>query len=228
VLVADDGIGIAPENLPQVFELFFQAEHGLDRSSGGLGIGLTMARSMLELHQGRIEARSAGLGRGTEMIVRLPISEGQPGESQQPSAPTASLDSVKLESRRMMIVDDNVDAADSMAMLLRLAGHEVEAAYDGPAALIAADTFKPEVLLVDIGLPGMDGYELARQMRLRPALTAALLVAMTGYGRPQDRREAAVAGFDHHLTKPVSLEALLAVLAGSPRRASGRASGQSN
>jgi two-component system CheB/CheR fusion protein len=214
VRVADEGIGIAPEALPHVFNLFFQVDQGLDRPSGGLGIGLTLVRSMVELHGGHVEARSAGLGRGTEMIVRLPILKREPEESRQPVILGTSSDgSPKLASRRMLVVDDNVDAADSMALLLRLSGHEVVAAYDGPAALEVAETFEPEIVLIDIGLPVMDGYEVARRMRQHPALKAALLLAITGYGRAQDRREAAVAGFNHHLTKPVSLEELLGVLA---------------
>jgi PAS domain S-box-containing protein len=207
VRVRDDGIGIAPELLPHVFDLFAQGSQGLDRAAGGLGIGLTVTRRLVELHGGRVEARSAGAGRGSEFEVRLPLSDRLPREVRagevrpQREAPV-----------HILLVEDNPDAAESLAMLLELHGHRVRAVGDAAAALEAAGEDPPDVALVDIGLPGMDGYELARRLRESQS-PLPVLVALTGYGLERDKERAAAAGFAAHLVKPVDFEALRRLLA---------------
>ena len=205
VRVSDDGIGIAPEVLPHVFDLFAQADQGLARTQGGLGIGLTMVKSLVELHGGTVEARSEGLGRGSEFIIRLPAL---PEETREPVRPEPASCPVAFTPRRILVVDDLVDTAASMAELLEIWGHEVRMAHDGPAALEAARAFRPEVVLLDIGMPGMDGYEVARRIRQEREGPPPLLVALTGYVQERDRRAAREAGFDRHLEKPVNLPAL--------------------
>jgi len=171
VRVRDDGIGIAPERLPQVFELFMQSDRSLAHAGGGLGIGLTVVKNLVDAHRGRVEAHSAGLGKGSEFVVHLPILRLQDatprsGTDTQPgAAPGASVAGLPHRVFRILVVDDNVDAAESLAEALRLAGHRVDTAHDGPAALEASTAFAPEIVLLDIGLPGMDGYEVARQLR---------------------------------------------------------------
>ncbi len=197
--VRDDGIGIAPEMLSRVFDLFAQAERALDRSHGGLGVGLTVAQRIVELHSGRIEARSDGIGRGAELIVYLPIAPSPTGAVSASPRDTAPVGG----RRRVLIVEDNVDAAETLAMLLELYGHEARVACDGETALAVASVNVPDMMIVDIGLPGMDGYEVARRVRLEPTLGRVLLVALTGYGRDEDRQQAVAAGFDRHLVKPV-------------------------
>jgi PAS domain S-box-containing protein len=198
IRVRDRGIGIDPALLPHIFEFFVQGERALARSQGGLGIGLTLARRLIDMHGGTLTAHSEGPGRGTEMTVRLPLA------SPEPSAETAS-ETVHEPAggRRVLVVDDNVDAADSTVALLELWGHEAVAVYDGPAALEAARDHSPQVVLLDIGLPGMTGYEVAQRLRELPGSAIELLAAMTGYGQDEDRRRAAEAGFDLHLTKPL-------------------------
>ena len=209
--VRDEGIGIPPEVLPYVFDLFAQADRSLDRSQGGLGIGLTLVRTLVEMHGGRVEAASAGLGQGSELTVRLPAlppdlaAEPQPSGAAVERAPGAA-------GRRLLVVDDNVDAAESMALLLALDGHQVRVAHDGHQALALAGELAPQAVLLDIGLPGMDGYEVARRLRESAATRAALLVALTGYGQEEDRRRSLDAGFDHHLVKPVDLDTLRRLL----------------
>jgi PAS domain S-box-containing protein len=214
VRVRDNGIGIAPDLLPKVFELFVQADTAATRSQGGLGIGLTLARNLVELHGGSIEARSEGLGKGSEFIVRLPsvtqrLTErarlGKPGP-----APSAS-------GHRLMVVDDNSDAADSLATLLRLQGHEVQVAYDGASALELAKSCCPSLVFLDLGMPGMDGYEVAREMRRMPGLEKTVLAALTGWGQEEDRRRAAEAGFHHHLVKPPESQDIQKLLAALDR-----------
>jgi PAS domain S-box-containing protein len=210
--VRDTGVGIAPEKLPQVFELFTQLNRSLDRSQGGLGIGLTLARRLVEMHGGSIRGRSDGPGQGSEFVVRLPaLAETKPGGyvGKKTEPPLAS-----APSRRILIADDNEDFAESCARLLRRrGGHEVKVAHDGLAALEAAQTFRPEVAFLDIGLPGMDGYRLAQRLRQLPGLEGVLLVALTGYGQEEDRRHALAVGFDEHLTKPVRFDALQRLVA---------------
>jgi two-component system CheB/CheR fusion protein len=203
VRIRDVGIGIAPEVLPRVFDLFVQADRASDRAYGGLGIGLTLVQRLVELHGGSVEARSEGLGQGSEFVVRLPVLPGPVA----PPPPAPELPEQE-SSFRMLIVDDNVDAAETMAMLQRLRGHQTRCAYNGHDGLAIAAEFQPEVVLLDIGLPGMDGLEVARRLRAMPDFSGAFLVAMTGYGRDEDRRMTQEAGFDRHLVKPVDLDLL--------------------
>jgi two-component system CheB/CheR fusion protein len=209
VRVHDDGIGMDPETLAHAFDLFMQADRTLDRSRGGLGIGLTLVRRLVELHGGTVEAHSPGQGQGSELVVRLPVlpplaaeAERRGGRKEGPAdSEVASPDSPA--PRRVLVVDDNVDTAESLALLLRLKGYEVEVAHDGPAALDAATAFEPEAVLLDIGLPGLDGFQVASELRRRRSTASALIVALTGYGQAEDQRRAREAGFDHHLIKPI-------------------------
>lgn len=208
VRVRDNGVGIAPELLPRMFDLFTQADRSIDRSQGGLGIGLTIVKTLVELHDGSVEAHTGGLGRGSEFIVRLPASAGMvpadanDGSSAEPRA-----------SRRVLVVDDNPDAAKMLAMTLRSEGHEVETALCGFRALEAVNDFRPDVVLLDIALPGLDGYEVARRLREQPTTRNVPLIAVTGYGQPEDRERSRAAGFEFHLVKPVSLKDVTNVLA---------------
>jgi PAS domain S-box-containing protein len=199
IRVRDDGIGMGQELLPHVFGLFTQAERTLDRAQGGLGIGLSLVKSLVELHGGSVEATSAGLGRGSEFIVRLPAQERQPAAA----AYSAPLGQDSLSRQGIMVVDDNRDAALSMAALLQLEGHRTETAYTGAMAIERAALLQPDVVLLDIGLPGMDGYKVAQQLRAMPQTAHALLIAVTGYGQEEDRNRSRAAGFDAHLVKPV-------------------------
>jgi two-component system CheB/CheR fusion protein len=216
VRVRDTGIGMAADLVPRVFDLFSQADCTLARSRGGLGIGLTLARRLVELHGGSIAAYSAGPGRGSEFVVRLPAG----AEATPPATPltpkTAEPSRPATSGRRVLAVDDNVDAARSLAMLLRSWGHEVRVAHDGPEALKMASAFRPEVVLLDIGLPGMDGYEVAGRLRREVGLARALLVAVTGYGQEEYRRRSFAEGFDRYLVKPVDPHTLRELLAGPP------------
>jgi PAS domain S-box-containing protein len=214
ISVRDTGVGISAEMLPKVFDLFTQVERTLDRSQGGLGVGLTLVRSLVELHAGTVHAFSAGPGQGSEFIVRLPaLPAGTRFENQQPHEGTPPV-ATPLTPRSILIVDDNVDAADSLAMLLRLSGHQVWTAYGGLAALEAAKSHRPQVVLLDIGLPGMDGYEVAARLRRDSTSVSITLVALTGFGQEDDRRKTHAAGFDYHLVKPVSPGELAQLLAG--------------
>ncbi len=209
VRVRDEGMGIRPELLLHVFDLFVQEDRSLERSQGGLGIGLTVARKLVELHGGTIAARSEGLGKGSEFIVRLPVLQ----ESVRPAAPPgAGPPTPATAPRRILVVDDIMDIAESTAMLLRMWGHEVRLAHNGPEAIQAAAEFRPDAVVLDIGLPGMSGYEVARHLRQRPEFHRTLLIAVTGYGQEEDRRRTDEAGFDRHLTKPVDPLALEAML----------------
>src|SRR5262249_38848592 len=196
--VRDSGIGIAPEVLPRVFDLFAQGDRTLDRAQGGLGIGLTVVKRLVELHHGRVEAHSDGLGKGAEFVVRLPATVARPDDGPAPSA----AEKTAAAGTRVLLGEDNLDAAESLMMLLELLGHRVRVAHDGPTALEAARANVPDVMLVDIGLPGMDGYEVAQEVRQDAALRRVVLVALTGYGRDEDRARALAAGFDYHLVKP--------------------------
>jgi signal transduction histidine kinase/CheY-like chemotaxis protein len=210
VQVRDDGVGIVPELLPKVFDLFTQAERTLDRSQGGLGIGLTLVKKLTEMHGGTVEAHSAGPGRGSEFVVRLPLLAERRSAG---SGPGANGQLVKSSARRILVVDDNVDAADSLAVLLRLLGNDVRIAHDGPAALEAAGAYWPDVVLLDLGLPRMSGYEVCRRLRDGQFANGPLVVALTGYGQDEDRRRTREAGFDRHLVKPVNPDELREVLA---------------
>jgi PAS domain S-box-containing protein len=209
VRVRDTGVGIAPETLPRIFELFTQAERSLDRSQGGLGIGLALVQRLVEMHGGSV-AVSSTLGEGSEFIVRLPVVSAPhhpttppPIEILQPTRP----------SLRVLVVDDNVDTVTTLALLVTESGHDVRTAYDGPAVLETALDCRPDVVLLDIGLPGLNGYEIAKQLRQQPALLKSVLVAMTGYGGASDLQRSFEAGFDHHLVKPVEFGKLLQILA---------------
>lgn len=205
VRVRDTGIGIAPPLLPQLFNMFFQAERRTKESQGGLGIGLSLVRRLVELHGGTVEAHSEGRGKGSEFVVRLPALDTAPERSKRQEDSTKGL---PLARRRVLVVDDNVDAADSLAMVLRLLGQEVHVAYDGPSALERAQAAPPDIAFLDLGMPKMDGYDLARAFRANPDLAGAVLVALTGWGQPEDRQRTRTAGFNHHFVKPVEAEAL--------------------
>ena len=203
ILVRDNGNGIDPQLLPHVFELFVQGDRSLDRSQGGLGVGLTLVKRLVEMHNGRIEATSAGLGKGALFRVTLPCISGvrsQPAAS--PPAPKP--DQIESRGRRVLVVDDNVDAAESTAAFLRLEGHEVKTVADGPQALASLNVFDPHVVVLDIGLPGLDGFEVARRLRGRGNASDTLLIAVTGYGQREDRLRASEAGFDYYFVKPTN------------------------
>lgn len=198
--VRDDGVGIAADLLPRVFDLFTQATRSLDRSQGGLGVGLTVVKRIVELHGGTVEARSAGPGRGSEFVVRLRTEAPSAADAADRAPPPADSASAPL---RVLVVDDNRDAADTAAMLLRGAGHDVLAVYDGRSAFDAVLSFRPHTVLLDIGLPGMDGYEVAQRIRAHDEVKHTRLLAVSGYGQEADRQRSRAAGFDEHLVKPV-------------------------
>lgn len=208
VKVADDGIGIAPEQLATVFELFSQGVSGSGRVQEGLGIGLSLARVLTRMHGGSIEVNSAGPGQGSEFVLWLPaLADVEPAPyPQRLPEPRA------VGARRVLIVDDNADAAYSLAMLLRLEGNEVETALDGYEALEKAPAFRPDVILLDLGMPGMDGYDTCRAIREKPWGKSSVLVAVTGWGHGEARAKSKAAGFDAHLTKPVEHAALSELL----------------
>jgi PAS domain S-box-containing protein len=209
VRVRDNGIGIAPENLPRLFDMFAQVDTSLERSRDGLGIGLTLVKTLVEMHSGTVEAHSDGLGRGSEFVVRLPVLR----EAADRATPAPEKPAVASVRRRVLIVDDNEDGAESLAMLLRFCGHETHLAYDGAEAVDAAERLHPDVILLDIGLPGVNGYEACRRIRERPWGKRILLVALTGWGKDEDRSLSRDAGFDAHMVKPVDHDALLKLLA---------------
>jgi CheY-like chemotaxis protein len=211
VRVRDNGFGIPARVLPHVFDLFAQADRTLDRSQGGLGIGLTLVRTLAEMHGGGVTAHSEGPGKGSEFVVRLPVAPDSDGCLPAGETGSAAPAPEVPPGLRILVVDDNRDAADSLALLLRLWGHEVRTSYDGPTGLKEAGSYFPQLVFLDIGLPGLDGYEVAR--RLRGELGGELrLVAMTGYGQEEDRRRSREAGFDLHLVKPVDTNCLQEVV----------------
>jgi CheY-like chemotaxis protein/two-component sensor histidine kinase len=204
VTVTDTGIGIPPDALGTIFNLFSQAEVPLSRSRGGLGIGLTLVRSLVELHGGTVSARSEGIGRGCEMEVSLPITDAQPV-----ALPQAGQPDVRSKGRlRILVVEDNIDAQSMLRLLLEMWGHEVSVASDGEAGIAAIQTHQPDIALVDIGLPVADGYELAQRVTTETNGKKPLLIALTGYGAPEQRTRALESGFDLHLVKPVEPEQL--------------------
>jgi PAS domain S-box-containing protein len=211
VRVRDNGSGIAGEMIPKVFEMFTQVDTSQSRSRGGLGIGLTLVRSLTEMHGGTVEARSDGPAKGSEFLIRLPLLDRMP-VAEPPSRPEES--PTKPVSRSILVVDDNHDAAATLSKLLRRLGNQVQTAYDGEDAVAAVAALPPDVVLLDIGLPRLDGYEVARRIRQQPGGHGIVLVALTGWGQDNDRRRSLEAGFDHHLVKPVDLDALLELLAG--------------
>ncbi len=208
--VRDTGIGISPEMLPRVFDLFTQANNSLDRSQGGLGIGLTLVRSLVEMHGGSVSAYSAGLGQGSEFVVRLPILSGTQGPGDVETQREEDSRTARSPYRRILVVDDNIDAAMTLSDLLKMWGYEVQTVHNGLAALEITQTYQPDVVLLDIGLPEMDGYEVAQQLRQKS--DKIILIALTGYGQEEDRRRSQEAGFNYHFTKPVNLTALQSIL----------------
>lgn len=221
VSVKDSGIGIAPEHLPRLFDMFSQVDPALERTQGGLGIGLALVKSLVEMHGGRVDARSAGLGHGSEFRVRLPIVVDA-AELGPPAGTPAGEDSGSSRPGcRVVVADDNVDSAQSLAMMLSLMGHEARTAHDGLWAVELAETFRPDVVLLDIGMPKLNGYEAARRIRKQAWGGRVLLVALTGWGQDEDKRRADEAGFDHHFTKPVDPATLATLLTGVGHQAEG-------
>ena len=219
ISVRDTGAGIPPEMLPRVFDLFMQVDLHSNRAQGGLGIGLALVKSLVEMHGGTVEGRSEGVGRGSEFVVRLPLAVMLPSISTPGSG---SGQPAIAPPRRVLVVDDNKDAADSLAMLLKLIGADIRVVYSGADALKAFASFKPEVVLLDIGMPGMDGYEVARRLRNEPSSESVMLIALTGWGQEEDRRRSESFGFDQHLIKPPEIETLktlLFSLGGNPKSA---------
>jgi PAS domain S-box-containing protein len=209
IRVKDAGIGIPPEKLPEMFELFAQGNSSSTRSEGGLGIGLTVVKKLVEMQGGSITAHSEGLGKGSEFVIRLPAAE-RPATSMPP----AEGPDEAMSNARILVVDDNVDTARGMARLLKLTGHDVATAHSGPEAIEAARAHRPDVILLDIGLPGMDGYEVAKRLRQEPGCKDAVIIAASGYGQEADRHRTEAAGFDHHLVKPIDFDALRSLLRG--------------
>jgi PAS domain S-box-containing protein len=207
VILCDTGIGMEPAMVERLFETFSQADRSLERSRGGLGLGLALVRGLIEQHGGKVKAESDGPGCGSRFTLRLPLAPEPEPDAEPEAAPAPR------SSRRILIIEDHEDAAESLQILLELSGHEVEAALDGPSGLEAARRFRPEVVLCDVGLPnGMNGYDVARALRTDPELSTCYLIALTGYGQAEDQRLAQEAGFDLHLTKPVDLMVLERVL----------------
>jgi CheY-like chemotaxis protein len=199
VTITDDGMGIPKELLSSVFDLFSQADRSLDRAQGGLGIGLSLVKGLVEMHGGQVTAHSDGPGRGSRFSIRLPASI----VVEAPAAGPARLHGAEAGSQRVLVVEDNADAAEAMRMLLGEFGHQVASASNGLDAIALAKSFRPDVILLDIGLPGIDGYELARTLRALEETRGARVIAVTGYGQPSDRERSSAAGFDNHLVKPV-------------------------
>ena len=207
ITVRDNGIGIAPERIPEMFELFAQGERSIARSEGGLGIGLTIVQKLVDMHGGRIDAQSAGANLGTTFKLRFPLAQ----------KPAGTNGTIKIAThpplrKRVLIVDDNIDTAQGLSRLLTRAGHETALAHDGTEALSRAREQTPEVIVLDIGLPGMDGFEVVKSLRQEASCAAAIIIAVTGYGQPEDRQRAIEAGFDHHLVKPVDFNELEVLL----------------
>jgi CheY-like chemotaxis protein len=207
--VRDDGIGISPDMLPHVFELFVQADHASTKAAGGLGIGLTLVKNLVEMHGGTVEARSEGFGKGSEFVVGLPLLAHRELHPAEPTGEGRDSRAAATPALRVLVVDDNTDAAQTLATLLRLRGHEVLVAHDGASAIATLASYLPNLVFLDIGMPGMDGYEVARRIRREPRLDATVLAALTGWGQQEDRRRTAEAGFDHHLVKPPDPSAVM-------------------
>jgi two-component system, sensor histidine kinase len=218
IVVADTGIGIPASMIDRVFDMFTQVDTSLDRSTAGLGVGLSLAKRLVELHEGTVHAESEGRGRGSRFVVRLPRFAANAPERAPPAPRSERVESPSSaqQARRVLLADDNVDFASSLAFILRGLGHEVRMTHDGAEALAAARDFRPDIAFLDIGLPKLHGYALARELRADPATRGARLVAITGWGQDRDRREARDAGFDDHFVKPVSVDQIIALLAEMP------------
>jgi len=210
VTVKDTGIGIAADQLPRIFEMFTQVDRSLEKSQGGLGIGLTLVKRLVEMHGGSVEARSEGAGKGSEFVVRLPVVI----EASIPQASGGVAEQPIKSSHHILVVDDNRDGADSLAMMLRIMGNDTRTAYDGQEGVDMAGEFRPDVVLLDIGLPKLNGYEACRRIREQPWGKGVVMIAVTGWGQDEDRRRSHEAGFDHHMVKPVDPQALMEMLAG--------------
>jgi CheY-like chemotaxis protein len=210
VRVQDNGIGISPEIMPYIFDLFAQADHSLARAQGGLGIGLTVVKRLVEMHGGRVEAHSQGTGQGAEFVIHLPRWAASAQKDVTASQLSPARDSEK--SIRVLVVDDNQDAAETIAMALNLEGFMVATAFDGNTALSEAARFQPHVVLLDIGMPGMDGYAVSEELRARDQTNSLIIIALTGYGQPEDKARGKAAGFSDHLTKPITPDLLSTVL----------------
>jgi two-component system CheB/CheR fusion protein len=206
IRVRDTGVGIPPALQEKIFDLFVQEESGLARTQGGMGIGLTLVRRVIDLHGGTVAVRSDGAGHGSEFTITLPALPASaavlPNPPREPQLMAAS------KPLRILLVEDNHDAAESFSILLGLGGHDVRVAHDGAVALATVEGFSPDVAFIDVGLPGIDGYELAPLLRAHPRCRGSMLIALTGYGREDDKRRASQSGFDHHMTKPVDLAAI--------------------
>ena len=214
VAVTDTGIGIAAERMSHIFEMFGQVDSAIDRSQGGLGIGLSLARALIELHGGSISAQSEGPGKGSQFVVRLPLGDDAAVPAAGPVRAPGQAVPTPAGPLRVLIVDDLRDSADSLALLLRATGHEVEVAYGGMVALQTAETVRPDVVLLDLGMPELNGYEVCRRIRAQPWGAGVTIIAQTGWGQEEDRRRTTEAGFDHHLVKPIDFEALVAMFPG--------------
>ena len=218
IAVRDNGVGIPTDMLPRVFELFTQVDRTQKHSQGGLGIGLALVKSLVDMHHGRVEAHSDGLDYGSEFVVYLPLLTPQAQDAAEREraasgpAPEQASEQRLLPRMRIVVVDDSHDAADSLSMMLRLLGCEVHTAHDGPSGLRTIAQHRPDIVLLDIGMPGMDGYDVARRVRQREGLRDLVLIALTGWGQTEDRIQSKQAGFDHHLVKPVELTALQKLL----------------
>jgi CheY-like chemotaxis protein len=208
ISVRDAGVGIPAEMLPRVFDMFVQVDRTLERAQGGLGVGLSIAKRLVEAHGGKVEARSEGYGRGSEFVVRLPVVQSPVHELPEGGGPGHRL----AGGRRILVVDDNKDAAASLAMMLKIMGHEVRSAHDGLAGVEAAAAFRPDVILLDIGMPKLNGYDACRRIRAESWGRDVLIVAVTGWGQEEDKRRSKEVGFDHHLTKPAEPAELERVL----------------
>ena len=219
ISVSDNGIGIPPGSLHELFGMFNQLNRELERSQGGLGIGLALVKRLVEMHEGTVEAQSAGIGQGSRFVVRLPLTSAVA----ERAIPNSDAPGPELSFERILIVDDNQDAAELLGLMLRNSGYQTEIAYDGQAAIEASQRFVPDVVVLDIGLPDMTGYEVAQRLRADARLQRTALIALTGWGTPEDRSKAIASGFNMHLTKPVSAEDLHAALDGAAVRRHRRA-----
>jgi CheY-like chemotaxis protein len=223
VTIRDNGIGIPPDRLESVFEMFSQVETAISRSRGGLGIGLSLTQRLVQMHGGIVRAYSDGVGQGSKFLVVLPLARA--GDGTRPAEPEAGTEAEAEEptgALRLLVVDDNLDAAETLAELLGTMGYEVRQAGDGEAALKVAEKFAPHVVLLDIGLPGMNGYDVCRRMRQQRGGKRRTMVAITGWGQPEDLKRSKEAGFDRHLVKPMDFDALVEILKSVPEPAARR------